>query len=113
MVPEIITGTSMPRSSMISAIAYSAALAFSVSKMVSTSSRSAPPSSRPLGLLAIGLAQIVEGHRAIAGIGDVGRDRGGAVGRAERAGDEALLAVLGRHALGRGAARRAPCRFSS
>ncbi len=48
MVPEIITGTSMPRASVISAIAYSAALALSVSKMVSTSSRSAPPSSRPL-----------------------------------------------------------------
>ncbi len=48
MVPDTITGTSMPRSSVISAIAYSAALAFSVSKMVSTSSRSTPPSSMPL-----------------------------------------------------------------
>ena len=48
VMPEIITGTSMPRSSVISAIAYSAALALSVSKMVSTSSRSAPPSSSPL-----------------------------------------------------------------
>ena len=54
-------------------------------------------------LLAIGLAQIVEGDGAIAGIGDVGRDRGGAVGRAERAGDEARLAVLGADALGGGA----------
>ena len=54
-------------------------------------------------LLAIGLAQIVEGDGAIAGIGDVGRDRGGAVGRAQRAGDEARLAVLGGDALGGGA----------
>ena len=46
-------------------------------------------------LFAIGLAQIVEGDGAIAGVGDVGRDRGGAVGRAQRAGDEARLAVLG------------------
>ena len=46
-------------------------------------------------LLAIGLAQVVEGDGAVAGVGDVGRDRGGAVGRAERAGDEARLAVFG------------------
>ena len=58
-------------------------------------------------LLAIGLAQIVEGDGAIAGVGNVGRDRGGAVGRAERAGDEARLAVLGGDALGGGAGE--PC----
>ena len=46
-------------------------------------------------LLAIGLAQIVEGDGAKAGIGDVRRDRGGAVGRADGAGDKARLAVLG------------------
>ena len=44
-------------------------------------------------LLGIGLAQHVEGDGAEAGIVDVGRDRGGAVGRPERAGDEAALAV--------------------
>jgi hypothetical protein len=54
-------------------------------------------------LLAIGLAQIVEGDGAIAGVRYVGRDRGGAVGRAERAGDETRLAVLGADALGGGA----------
>ena len=66
-------------------------------------------------LLAIGLAQIVEGDGAVAGVGNVGRDRGGPVGRAQRAGDEARLAVLGRDAFGgvagkpwrhRGSARR-------
>ena len=54
-------------------------------------------------LLAIGLAQIVEGDGAVAGVGNVGRNRCGAVGRAQRAGDEARLAVLGGNALGRGA----------
>ena len=44
-------------------------------------------------LLGVGVAQLVERHGAEAGIVDVGRDRGGAVGRAERAGDEAALAV--------------------
>ena len=56
-------------------------------------------------LLAIGGAQIVEGDGAIAGAGHVGRDRGGAVGRADGAGDEARLAVLGGDA-GRGVARQ-------
>ena len=39
--------------------------------------------------LAIGRDEIVEGDGAEAGIVDVGRDRGGAVGRADGAGDEA------------------------
>ena len=67
-----------------------------------------------LDLLAVGLAQIVERHRAVAGIGDVRRDRGGAVGRPQRAGDEAPAPVL---ALGLRApppcASRAPSRLSS
>ena len=58
-------------------------------------------------LLAIGDAQIIEGHGAIAGIGDVRRDRGGAVGGADRARDKARLAVFGLHGVG-GAARQ-PC----
>ena len=45
IVPEIMSGTSAPRRSSSSRIAYSAALQFSVSKTVSTSSRSTPPSS--------------------------------------------------------------------
>ena len=48
MVPEIITGTRIPVSSVTSAIAAIAALALSVSKIVSISRRSAPPSSSPL-----------------------------------------------------------------
>ena len=46
-------------------------------------------------LLGIGLAQLVEGDGAEAGIRHVGRDRSGAVGRPDRAGDEARAAVLG------------------
>ena len=56
-----------------------------------------------LDLLAIGGAQIVEGDGAVAGIGHVRRDRGGAVGRADRAGDKAGLAVLAADAFGGGA----------
>ncbi len=48
MVPEIITGQRRPRSSNSdSRRAKIAALAFSVSKIVSTSSTSDPPSTRP------------------------------------------------------------------
>jgi len=43
-VPEIITGTRSARASVTSAMAAIAALALSVSKMVSISRRSAPPS---------------------------------------------------------------------
>ena len=44
IVPETMTGSARPRSSKNSSIANSAALAFSVSKIVSTRSRSTPPS---------------------------------------------------------------------
>ncbi len=49
---------------------------------------------QPADLLGVGIAQLVEGDGAEAGIVDVGRHRGGAVGRPERAGDEARLAVV-------------------
>ena len=45
-------------------------------------------------LLGIGIAQLVERDGAEAGIGDIGRDRRRAVGRADRACDEALAPVL-------------------
>ena len=45
-------------------------------------------------LLGIGLAHLVEGDRAVAGIVHVGRDRQRAVRRADGAGDEAAAAVL-------------------
>ncbi len=48
MVPDIITGSAWPFASVTSAMAAIAALALSVSKMVSISRRSAPPSIRPL-----------------------------------------------------------------
>ena len=43
MVPEIITGMSVPDCSRSAWIAYSAALALRVSNIVSTISRSTPP----------------------------------------------------------------------
>ena len=47
MVPEIISGRRTPFSAKTSSTAKIAALAFSVSKMVSIRMRSAPPSIRP------------------------------------------------------------------
>ena len=52
MVPEIITGTRNPSDWNTDSTAKMAAFALSVSKMVSMSSRSAPPSSRPRTLSA-------------------------------------------------------------
>ena len=46
-VPLTMTGMRKPLSSKKESMANSAALAFSVSKMVSTSSRSTPPAIRP------------------------------------------------------------------
>ena len=60
-------------------------------------------------LLGIGAAQFVEGDRAEPGIGDVGGDRSGAVGRPERPGHETRAAVL---ALGEiGCRTGEPCAF--
>ncbi len=46
-------------------------------------------------LLAIGLGQLAERHRAVSGILDLGRQRQRDVGRPDRAGDPALAAVGG------------------
>ena len=72
-------------------IANSAALALSVSKTVSTSKRSAPPSTRPSIASPYAATSSSKLDVAKAGIVDVGRDRRRAVGRAQRAGDEARL----------------------
>ena len=47
IVPEMITGSRSPSSSNSDSTAKIAALAFSVSKIVSMSRMSAPPSTRP------------------------------------------------------------------
>ena len=95
MVPEIMTGTSMPRASAISAMAYERRLGVERVEDGLDQEQVGAAVDQAADLLAIGGAQIVEGDGAEAGIVDVGRDRGGAVGRADRAGDEARLAVLG------------------
>ena len=95
MVPEIITGSRTPFSAKTSSQAKIAALAFSVSKMVSIRIRSAPAVDQPAQLLAVGDAQVVEADGAEARVVHVRRHRGGAVGRPERAGHEAPPAVLG------------------
>src|SRR4029077_17794622 len=54
-------------------------------------------------LLAVGLAQIVEGDGAVTGVGYIRRDRSSTVGRADGAGNKARPAVLTAYALGGGA----------
>ncbi len=53
-----------------------------------------PAVHQPARLLAVGRDQIVEGGGAEARIRNIGRDRGGAVGRPDGAGDEAPLSVF-------------------
>ncbi len=89
IVPEIITGSRCPLASNTLSIAKSAALAFSVSKIVSTRRRSTPPSTRPAERFGVGCDQLVERDVAEARVVDVGRDRRGLARRPEHAGDEA------------------------
>ena len=91
IVPDTMSGRRCPTRSKYDSIANSAALALSVSKMVSTRIRSAPPSARPRDRFAVRRHELVVRHVARARIVDVGRDRRRAVGRAHRAGDEARL----------------------
>ena len=88
-VPETITGRRSPVCSISSSSAKIAALAFSVSKMVSTRNRSAPPSSRPAACSWYAARSCVEVGVARARVVDVGADAGGARRGAQRAGDEA------------------------
>ena len=66
-----------------------------------------------VGRFSIGRAQIVEAHRAKARIVDVGRNRGGAVGRPQGAGDEAATSILLFRRVGRlaGEPRRGEIQF--
>ena len=114
IVPEIITGRRRPSFSNMSSMPAKAALAFSVSKIVSMIRRSAPPSIKRFGRLGIGSAQFVESDGAKARIVDIGRDRRGAVGRAERARDETAAAVFRRRASSAASRQsRAASRFNS
>ena len=103
MVPEIITGTSMPRCFRDFGDGVERRLGVERVEDGLDQQQVGAAVEQALDLLAVGGAQIVEGDGAEAGIGNVGRDRGGAVGRADGAGDEARLAVLGGYAGGGGA----------
>ena len=107
MVPEIITGTRTPRASVTSAMAADRRLGVERVEDGLDQQQVGAAVEQALDLLGIGAAQLVEGDGAEAGIGDVGRDRSGAVGRPERAGDEARAAVLALREIGRRA--REPC----
>jgi len=58
MVTEMMTGTRAPRAANVSSMAHRHALAFMVSKMVSATRRSAPPSRRPRTCSAVGVAHL-------------------------------------------------------
>ena len=114
MVPEIITGTLTPRSSMHLGDGEDRRLGVERVEDRLDQQQVGAAVDQPARLLAIGRAQFVEGDGAEARIADVGRDRGGAVGRADGAGDEARR---GRPRPARRAAAsrasRAPARLSS
>ncbi len=82
-------GSRTPVAANISSIATSAALALSVSKIVSSSSTSQPPSMSPRTCSAIRLAHLVERHRPEGRVVHVRRDRQRPVRGAEGTGDEA------------------------
>ena len=83
IVPDTITGTSMPAPFQEFADGVKRGLGVQgVEDASSTSKRSTPPSIRP-HLVAIGLAKVVEGHGAVAGIGHIGQDGGSAVSRSK------------------------------
>ena len=90
-VNEIQSGSS----GAASRAATIAAFAFSVSKIVSISSRSTPPSRRPRICSAYARDDLVEGHRAVGGVVDLRRERERDVQRPDRAGDEAAAGLVG------------------
>ncbi len=94
MVPEIITGTLTPRASVDVGDGRDRRLGVERVEDGLDQQEVGAALEQALDLLGIGDAQFVEGDGAEARIGHVGRDRGGAVGRPERAGDEARAAVL-------------------
>ena len=94
MVPEIITGMSSPRSAQIFGDGVDRGLGVERVEDGLDQQQIGAAVDQPAHLLAIGGAQLVEGDGAEAGIGNVRRDRRGAVGRAQRAGDKAAAAVF-------------------
>ena len=86
----IVTLIQSGNSGATSRAATIAAFAFSVSKIVSISSRSTPPSASAADLLGVGLDDLLERVRAVAGVVDARAERERDVERADRAGDEAV-----------------------
>ena len=86
-----MTGTEISRWASTSSTATMAALAFSVSKMVSIEQEIDAAVQQPSHLLRVGVANVVERHRAIRRLVDARRDAQRPVGRADGAGDEPRL----------------------
>ena len=94
IVPLMISGTRSPSSSNSDSTAKIAAFALSVSKIVSMSRRSAPPSTRPAADVAVGGLELLPAHAACRGVADIRAHRRGPVGRAERPGHVARAARI-------------------
>ena len=89
IVPEMISGTRSPVSSKSDWTAAIAAFALSVSKIVSIEQDVGAALEQAGGRFAVGDLELLPGDAAGGRIADVRAHRGGAVRRAERAGDEA------------------------
>ena len=103
MVPEIMTGSVRPVASNASAMRVDRGLGVERVEDGLDQQDVGAAFDQSARLLAIGDAQFVEGDGAEAGIADIRRDRRGAVGRPERAGDKARAAVLLLRGVGGGA----------
>ena len=99
LLSTIVTEIQRGSSGATSSAAAIAAFAFSVSKIVSMSKRSAPAVAEAPDLLRVRLVHLVEGDLAERGVLDVGGERERDVQRPERSGHEAIRAGTGRRFL--------------
>ena len=114
IVPEIMTGSRTPAASNSASMANSAALAFSVSKIVSTRSRSAPPSTRPCGAFGVGATSSSNVTLRKPGSFTSGESEAvRLVGPSTPATKRGLSGVRRSHSSAASRARRAAARFSS
>ena len=104
MVPETISGSSTPE--LVEHLVHGKAGGLGIERVEHRLDQQHVGAAfdQPARLLGIGLRQLVEADVAEAGVVDVGRDRGRAVGGPQRAGDEARLVRRPlRRRVGRGA----------
>ena len=94
IVPEIMIGSLTPRSAKTCPVGDDRRLGVQRVEDRLDQDDLGAAVDEPAHLLGVGVAHLIEGDGAVAGIVDVGRDRQGAVGRPDGAGDEAAAAVF-------------------